>query len=409
METTDSTRRGLNAVLLSIVVAGILGYAIQLSAPALTDAATYLGFSVFWSAIYLGGSAMAGIQQEISRAVHPGHDLHSGRALRAFLLGSALLVLLIAIVVVVLSGDVLFAGHKIDFGAALCFGLVGYLCTSVLTGVLYGIRLWSAVAFVAILDAVIRAVLVVGALVMGAPLGTLVIFIAAPFLLASAITYLVYRRRLRHAFRLDVSLRVLAWQAAGTVVAAGSAGLLISGMPMLIGLLAPTAAPSDTAALILTITVTRAPIVIPIIALQSFLISAVLRGRARPTARQLLSASAVAVVVTAVLAVIAWFIGPGIIGLISTGKYEISSMTAAVVVASAVLVAWMSLLGPMLVSQRRHAANATAWVFAATLTVVFLAMLPERWAIPFALVVAPAVGVAFTMLALLRPAREMSH
>jgi len=405
VETPDSTRRGLNAVLLSIVVAGILGYAIQLSAPALTDAATYLGFSVFWSAIYLGGSAMAGIQQEISRAVHPGHDPQSGRVLRTFWLGSALVVLIVAIVIVVLSGDALFAGHKIDFGAALCFGLVGYLCTSVLTGVLYGLRLWGAVAFVAILDAVLRAVLVVGALVTGASLGALVNFIAAPFLLASAITYLVYRRQLHDAFHLDVGLRVLAWQAAGTVIAAGSAGLLISGMPMLIGLLAPAATPAATAALILTITVTRAPIVVPIIALQSFLISAVLRGRARPTPRQLLSAAAVAVAVGAVFAAVAWFIGPGIISLISTGKYEISSLTAAVVVASAVLVAWMSLFGPMLVSQRRHAANAGAWVVAAALTVAFLALLPEPWAIPFALVVAPAAGVVVTMLTLLRPAR----
>ncbi|UIN29870.1 hypothetical protein [Microbacterium binotii] len=407
MQRTESVSGGLRAVLLSIGVAGVLGYVIQLSVPALTDDVTYVTFSVFWSALYLGGSAMAGVQQEISRAARGGGEARAGSTLASYTSILAGVVVLIVVALVWAFGGALFGTESGELGTMLGLGLVGYLLTAVLTGLLYGIRLWKAVAFIVILDAVLRAVLVVAGLLFGATLPTLAVFIAAPFVVAFATTLIVFRTHIVGRFALDVRLPRLLAHTGGTVVAAASSGLLISGMPMLIGALAPGMSTAATAALILAITVTRAPIVVPIIALQSFLISTVLRDREHIARSRLLAMVGVALLAIGVLSGVGWLVGPGIIDLVSLGKYTISNAMAAVIVASAGLVALLSLTGPALISARRHLANAVGWVVAASSTVLLLALDVGEASIASALLLPAVGGLVCHLFALLTaPARR---
>jgi O-antigen/teichoic acid export membrane protein len=402
---TESAAQGLRAVLLSIVVAGVLGYVIQLSAPALTDDKTYVAFSVFWSTLYLGGSAMAGVQQEISRAARPGDGPPTaGATLRIFTVVLGTILVLAVLGVCVLFGHKLFGDEQVSTGVALGIGLIGYLLSAVLNGILYGLRLWSAVTFSVIVDAVLRAVLVVLGLLMGAPLPVLVLMVAIPFAMAFLLTLAVFRSRITHRVTLDVDLRRLLLHTAGTVVAAASSGLLISGMPMLLGVASgmPAAA---TAALILAITVTRAPIVVPIIALQSFFISAVFRDRAGVSARRLLTILGLAMAAVAALCVVAWWTGPAIIRLLSGGAYTVGTAMASVIVASAGLVALLSLTGPMLIADRRHGTNAGGWVVAAILTVILLALQLGELGLALTLLLPPLAGLVVHVGALLMPRR----
>lgn len=406
MSSPSSAKRGLRAVLISTAIAGVLGYAIQLLAPALLeDERTYIAFSVFWSTMYLGVSAMSGIQQEVSRASHPD-SATSAPTLRTFAFWASGAAVVLAVVVAVLFGGSVLPGSEPQFAMALAIGLVGYVLTAALGGVLYGLQLWRAVAFAAVADAVIRAALVIAGFAFNLPIVALAVLVACPFFLSFALTWLVFRHKVVGAFRLDVGLRHLTRNAASTVVAASASGLMISGLAMLIGLTSAAEPPNTTAGLLLAITVTRAPIVVPIIALQSFLISTVFRGERGVHPARLLRILGVSLIAITGLAVIGWIIGPWIIALISSGRYAIDGWTAAVIVMSAGLVAAMCLTGPALIAVRRHVDNTAGWIVAALLTVLAL-MLPLGAArVPIALTVPAIIGLAIHTFALLRLSRS---
>lgn len=406
MSSPSSAKRGLRAVLISTAIAGVLGYAIQLLAPALLeDERTYIAFSVFWSTMYLGVSAMSGIQQEVSRASHPDSGA-SAPTLRTFAFWASGAAVVLAAVVAVLFGGSVLPGAEPQFGIALAIGLVGYVLTAALGGVLYGLQLWRAVAFAAVADAVIRAALVIAGFAFNLPVVALAVLVACPFFLSFALTWLLFRRKVVGAFRLDVGLRHLTRNAASTVVAASASGLMISGLAMLIGLTSAAEPPNTTAGLLLAITVTRAPIVVPIIALQSFLISTVFRGERGVHPVRLLRILALSLIAVVGLAVIGWIVGPWIIALISSGRYEIDGWMAAVIVMSAGLVAAMCLTGPALIAVRRHVDNTAGWIVAALLTVLAL-MLPLGAArVPIALTVPAFLGLAVHTFTLLRLSRS---
>jgi hypothetical protein len=279
-------------------------------------------------------------------------------------------------------------------------GLGGYVLSAALGGALYGLKIWTAVAFTTIADAAIRAVLVLPGL--SAQLGVpwLALLVTLPFGIAAGLTWLIFRKQVVGKFRLDVDLRGLFSHSSSTVLAAAASGLMISGLPMLIGATSSPADVSVTGALILTITLTRAPIVIPVIALQSFLIAAVFKNAS-------LSRSALIRIVAAgtagigILAAASWLVGPIVVSFVSNGRFEIRGWQVAVIVLGAGLTAAMCTTGPALVASRRHIANLAGWSIAAVLTVVALIMpWPEEIRVSVALIAPVAVGLTVHSLAL---------
>lgn len=390
-------------MLFATAVAGVVGYAIQLLAPSLlVDPAAYVAFSVFWSSLYLGGAAISGVQQEVARTTHPDRSGAGGRALLIFLVGATAVVAVIALAVSTLLGGAILPQSRGALTAALVVGFVGYLATSILTGVFYGLHLWSAVAFAVIADALIRAALVIAGLVLGWDVAVLAILVALPFGIAAALSWLLFRRSVKAAFRLDVGLGRLITQVTSTVGASTASGIMISGLPMLIGLTSGVTTQATTAALLLAVTVTRAPIVIPIIALQSFLISSAFRrGGVDPL--RLIRLIGVVLAGGLLLAAVGWFAGPQIFSAVSAGRYSITSAMAGVIVFSAVVVAALCITGPALISMRHHAANLVGWVVAAAATVVILILPIGELRVPVALVVPPALGLMIHLLVVVRP------
>lgn len=402
MAATDSTRGGLRAVLVATAVAGVVGYAIQLMAPALlASEAAYVSFSVFWSTLYLGGAAISGVQQEVARAAHPAVGGDGGRMLRSFTVGATAVVLAAAVVVSLVFGREIIPGSLPAVTLALVVGFVGYLMTAVLTGIFYGLHLWRAVAFIVILDALLRAGLVITGLVAGGSVALLALLVSIPFGLAALGSWIAFRGRVAGAFALDVRPRRLVGQASSMVVAASASGVMISGLPMLVGLTSATVPTATTGALLLAITVTRAPIVIPVIALQSFLISAVFRG-GRVRGARVIRLAAAAVVVGVGLAVLGWFAGPPVVSGISGGRFALPAAAAAAIVFSACLVAILCVTGPALVSVRRHATNVVGWSVAALTTVLVLLAPLGELRVPLALILPPALGLAIHIGVLLR-------
>ncbi|MFB7893138.1 hypothetical protein ACFC1I_13125 [Microbacterium sp. NPDC056044] len=394
---------GLRAILIATAVAGILGYAIQLLAPALLPAGSaYITFSMYWSTLYLCVAALSGVQQEVTRAARPADASPPDAVIRDFALILMGVVVTAVTIVALVAGSAVFPGPTAALATSLAVGLVGYVLVAVLGGVLYGLRLWTAVAWLTIIDAVCRAVLVIIAFAAGWPAELVAAAVSVPFGLAFLAVWLGMRRRVVGAFRLDVRLGRLLVNTGGTVLAATAMGVMMNGMPLLLGLTGGATDPTILAGLILTITLTRAPLVVPLLALQSYLIS-VFRDAGRAVMRRILSALALAFVAVGLLAAVAWFVGPWVIGLVSRGQYTVTSAMMATVTVGAGLVGMMCVTGPALIGRNRHVPYVAGWVVAAGLTIgTMLLPLPFETRLTLALLVPPAVGLCVHVVAVWR-------
>lgn len=407
MATPERDAAGLRWILLATAVAGALGYVIQVAAPRLLEDGAYVAFSVMWSTVYLCVAAMSGVQQEASRAARPSTSHAPNTVLRAFALSAAVVVLIVAIGLGWwLSIDTV-PMAALALMAALGVAFVGYLMNAVLSGVLYGLQLWRGVALVTILDAVLRATFLAVAFAVSADTVWLGLGIAFPFGLSFAVGWVVLRRRVVGRFALDVGYRALSANVLSTVGAAACSGVMISGLPLLLGATSAGVPASALGSLIMAVNLTRAPIVVPVMALQSYLISAVFRDRASIAPRRLWSLIGISLLVMAALAGLAAAVGPWLMTLISAGSFSIAPLAIAIVVFSAGLVALMCVTGPALVAKGGHAANVGGWALAAVLTVGGL-LLPIGFAerTLLALTVPAAAGLVVHVAALLRGAER---
>ncbi|PCE14952.1 hypothetical protein AUC47_02090 [Microbacterium sp. SZ1] len=407
MTSTDGGGSALRWLLLSTAVAGFLGYVIQVAAPRLLDGSSYVSFSVTWSTVYLGVAAMSGVQQEVARAARPSRDHKPNTVLRSFTLSAIAVVIVVALGVAAWLTATTLPLPFVALGTVLSIAFVGYLVNAVLSGALYGLQLWRGVALITALDAVLRIIFLAVAFALGADPLWLGLGIAFPFGLSFALAWLVLRRGVVGRFALDVGFAKLSRNVLSTVGAAACSGVMISGLPLLIGATSATIPASAVGALLMAINLTRAPIVVPVVAMQSYLISAVFRDRDSVAPRRLFGLLGVAITVMAALSATAYFVGPWLVALISAGSFDIDAHVIAIVVFSAGLVALMCVTGPALVARGGHLANVVGWSLAAALTVACL-VLPVDFTVRTLLALtAPAIaGLAAHVIALLGAARR---
>lgn len=373
----ERTPRGLILILAATGVAGVSGYAIQLLAPALLhEASDYLTFSAFWSVLFLLGSAVGGIQQEVARATRPASlSLPARRGIRKFTVASAVVVVAGTIIVGFIVGAAAFGEQFAWVMGALVIGLLGYLLTAVVTGLFYGLGALGMVASLIAVDAGLRGGAVVIGLLAGASIDVLAYLVALPFGIAVTLIWLLARRQVVGRYSLDVGDARLARNALSTVIAAASIGVMVTGMPLLFRVLLPDASPTVLASLTLVVTLTRAPFIIPLMALQSYLVVG-FRNAPDVTARRLRAYLLCAVAVGVIAAVAAAALGPWIVDFITGSRYSTDGFTSAAVVASASLVGCLCITGPALIAENRHVAYTSGWVVSALATVACLLLFP---------------------------------
>lgn len=407
-EPSDSSaRRGLLFVLGSTVVAGGIGYVIQAIVPAFVDAEDYIAFSVFWSVVYLVVSGLSGIQQEVTRAARPGAGTGTPTLLR-FALACAVGAAVVIVATSPLWATLVFAGEIVPLIGALAFAAVGYAFVAALSGALYGVRHWPGVAGMTVIDAVLRLAAVLVALALGARLAALGWAVALPFAIAATAVWLWSGRSIRRGLDLDTDLRGLFGNSARTVGAAIATGVMISGLPFILGITAGAAPPGLLASLILVITLTRAPLVIPLVALQSYLVVTFRDAAARVRGRVALF-SAGMLAVTTILSALAVFVGPWVIALLYGDRYSLPPPAYAAIVASAGLTGVLCITGPAVLAIGRHTLYLLGWVVASLVTVGCLLLpLPELTGVLLALLAGPIAGIVVHAAGLARPAEPVS-
>ncbi len=401
-------RSGLALVLGATVIAGAAGYIIQAAVPALAPD-EYLTFTVTWSAIYLIVGGMAGVQQEITRSAFPAVVPGSGRGagIVARFAGAASVV-----AVVVVFGSAFLWGPAAlgaDFVAVLPPILVAtaaYTLVAVLSGVYYGARRWVSAAGMTVTDALLRVVLIVVVMLLGLSGPAYAWATALPFVGSVMLLWIMSGRRAMRDVDFDVDVSQLLRNSVSTVGAALATGVMISGLPLLLGVASRGLPQMQLTALILILTLTRAPLVIPLLALQSYLV-VTFRDHPSLALRRTLVWGAGLAGVTIVLAVAGSFVGPWVIELVYGPDYALPAVLFGLIIASAGMTALLCLTGPAVLAAGRHRAYVAGWALSSIALVIGLFVVPaEIWATVAVICAAPVLGVGAHLAAILRRSRS---
>ena len=269
-----SVGRGFRVILVSTVIAGAAGYLIQAVAGWWLAPDEYAGFGVFWATLYFLVGAVAGIQQEIARAARPVRTpLRRGHRVRllAFAAIAAFTVAAATTGSAVLWAEPVFGDQAINALVPLTIGAMSYVGFATLSGVLYGRRGWGLLAVLIMVDPILRLLLVVGALASDSTV-LLDWAIVAPIPVTLAVGVCVLAARRASPTRVDRPVRELLGNAARTVLGSAATAVLISALPLFIAASASSESAAEIGALIFNVTITRAPLVIPILAFQGWLV-----------------------------------------------------------------------------------------------------------------------------------------
>ncbi|PWC03814.1 hypothetical protein [Agromyces badenianii] len=397
--TASSSGRRVNGLLVVIIataIAGALGYIIQAVAGFGLDPAEYATFGIFWAALYLIVGGVSGIQQEVSRASHPP-EASAIPDRRTNLFAFAITYGLIILVVVWGSSPLwavpVFGTDALSNVFAIGIGAASYAFLATVCGVLYGRRAWIPLAIATILDPALRLVLLSIALGLEADQIWIDLAIVLPIPLTVAASAVLAKKFLPERARVDVPLTTLLGNSAKTIVGATATAVLVSGLPLFVGASAASEDAAEVGALIFNITITRAPLVIPFLALQSYLI-VYFRESRRRAARALTRILLGVLGLTALASLLAGLFAPAVIGALFGPGYELSGLTVAALVASAGLTGALCVTGPAAIARSGHLAFLAGWVVAAlTLIAVLFTPFDLVTRTIAALALAPTLGL----------------
>lgn len=415
------TRYQSLALLGSSLLAAVSTLLVTMIAQRALNGSELTEFLLFWAALFTVTGIITGIQPEITRAVGTARTravadralanrAASGRTVSAE--GSApqgARVVTVATALGAIAGALvlvsspLWAGHQIPHSAAvgvtvMAVGVFLYALQATMSGVTAGEDRWYLFAAVGGLESAGRLILMLAAALMIPSLAGLEVATVVPMGLWLILAFVTVSGRRLWVARADVPARRLSLNILWSFLSSAAAAVLMMGFPNV--LKASGAAESEPVVLgtlILAISITRSPIMIPLQAFQGVAVSAFLKQRHRPVAAFIKPAAAV-VAVGAAGALAAYLVGPLLFRLIyppaagAESAYEAaaSGITLGALVFASALLALMTLSGNMALAVNQHRIYLAGWVVAAAVT-LSLAFLVPASLVPRA-IVALAVG-----------------
>ncbi|MGV8896772.1 MAG: hypothetical protein ACOH10_05085 [Rhodoglobus sp.] len=400
---------GFRLVAGATAIAGILAYTIQaVVARGLGD--SYAVFAVFWSALFLVIGALAGVQQEVARATrHRSGAVLAGRANVVAFAGGVASAVVVALLLSGLAwGSAVFGSPGFALVAPLALGAGLSVLLASVTGTMYGLRTWRPLAVAIVLDVALRLLFVAVGLALGFNVVGIAWATVLPIGLVVMVILGITRGSVLHAGELDVSYRGALVNVLRTIVASGATALLVSGFPLLLGVTSPTIATSTLSAVIFALTLTRAPLVISTIAMQSYLVVH-FRDAGRSIVRSLLSIMGVVGAVGVLGALLAWWIGSDLIVWIAGDVFRVDPGFVGLLVASSIPTAWLALSGTAVLARGEHNYYSAGWLVAAIVAMALLLLpfgIEARTLISLSF--APLAGLVVHYLAVIRATRGVA-
>ncbi len=386
-------------------VAAVCGYGVMYLAARRLEPAGFSVFGVFWGAFGLVAGAANGLLQEATREVRStvGHPAAPGPHTRPMRVAAGVAVGAAALIAGTspLWAPQVFAEARPLSVALLSAGLAGFCLHATLLGMLAGTGHWSLYGGLMVTDALTRLILAIAAFALGWGL--------SGFLWATVggslawLLLLLTSSTARSAAQLRTAGSVSAFLrgSAHSIAAAGASAILVMGFPVL---LKATSGQLGAAGgvIILAVTLTRAPLLVPMTAMQGNLIAYFVDHRSARV-RALLVPAAIVIAVGTVGVVAAFLIGPWILRMGFGAEYVTTGRLLAWLTAAAVSIALLTLTGAATVAAALHRAYAVGWVGATVAATVLLTLpvgLETRTVL--ALLCGPLVGIAVHLFALVR-------
>lgn len=410
------TRYQSLALLGSSLLAAVSTLVVTMIAQRALNGSELTEFLLFWAALFTVTGIITGIQPEITRAVGTARtqtvsaDGSAPQGTRVVTVTAALGAIAGALVLV---SSPLWAGQQIPHSAAvgvtvMAVGVFLYALQATMSGVTAGEDRWYLFAAVGGLESAGRLILMFAAALMIPSLAGLEVATVVPMGLWLILALVTVSGRRLWVARADVPARRLTTNILWSFLSSAAAAVLMMGFPNV--LKASGAAESEPVVLgtlILAISITRSPIMIPLQAFQGVAVSAFLKQRHRPVAAFIKPAAAV-VAVGAVGALAAYLVGPLLFRLIyppaagAESAYEAgaSGVTLGALVFASALLALMTLSGNMALAVNQHRIYLAGWVVAAavTLSLAFLIPAPLVPRAIVALAVGPVCGFVVHMV-----------
>jgi O-antigen/teichoic acid export membrane protein len=368
-----------------------------LAARALTvgsDASAYSEFIVFWSLLSCCFGLIVGVQQETTRSVRSRVVSGARGGVRVVVVGTSLGAVISVIIVATgwLWAPRLLPLAPVSGVLAIGAGALAYSLFAVGVGTSGGLQEWGAYSGLLVLDAIGRLALVAGVALVGGGLGLIGWACVGSTAVAGLVLVMPRFRTLLDARGdrpLWPSLRATAY----TMVSSAASVLLVSGYPALVSVMVKDADPTQMASVMTVVQLTRAPIMIPLMAFQGVAVSAFVTQN-RSGFRALAKPVGLVLAVGFVGAPLAALLGPFLLRVLYGPTYAVPAGLFAVLVLASVSMALLTLSGTMTLALGRHKAYALGWLVAVGAVVgVLMLPLPLPEAAGWSLGVGPLAGV----------------
>ena len=412
--TGPITRASVARVGTATALSALCGYAVLYLAARDLEPEGFSVFAVFWGAFGLTTGAAFGLLQEATREVRSArYTVLAGAAapartdtvsrthpMRVAAMVGVVAAGVIAATAPLWSGYVFVTAQWLSV-ALLGFGLAGFCLHATLLGMLAGVNRWSQYGSLMVADAGMRVTVAAMTFVVGWGLvGYLWATVAGSMawlilLIASPVTRLAAR------VLTPGGTMTFLRGASHSIAAAGASAILVMGFPVLLkttsGDLGATGG-----VVILAVTLTRAPLLVPLTAMQGNLIAHFVDQRTHRL-RALVTPAAVVTALGLFGVVAAGLFGPWLLRSAFGAQYVAGGALLAWLTAAAVAIALLTLTGAATVAAALHRAYSLGWV-SATVASTLLLLLPMelQTRTVIALLCGPMVGIAVHLGALAR-------
>lgn len=372
-------------------------------------------FQAYWGLFFALGGCADGLMQETTRGITRAREGHTtlppeGPASRfppgrPWRLGAQIAAVAVAIVLLsaALWMPLMVESNRVSGTIIMALGLAGYIFQAVLSGVLSGLGMWGSYAGLLTLDAALRLVCALVAWACGWGLGAFMLITvigSAAWLLVLAFNH--ERGRVLAAVA-DVDTQSLRRRALSAMTATGASAALITGFPVFVqaaqSVPARVAEPTGVtvAGIILAVTLTRAPILVPLTRFQSALIVRFVENRER-ILRTMLAPVGAVLGIGVVGAAAAWLIGPWILETLYGEGFLVPGPTLAVLTFASACTGVLMMSGAAVLAKERHAFYVAGWISASLIAVIVLLLpLTLTWGVCTALIAGPLFGAAVHM------------